>query len=271
MIRTRAVPYYLSSVPVLLGGIRRPLSVLATLAWSGQRGGVGVEVMLNDGTRFLTRSLMDLWIIKETCLDRDYERIGPTIEDGWTVIDIGAGLGDFCVHVARRFPRARVIGFEPFAQSFELLQHNILLNKLVNIRAYPVAVSSHGGSMRLQLADEAVKHSTSTAPPDSTISGHTTKSVTLADAMNLEGVLECDLLKIDCEGGEFDILLNAPDELLQHFRHICLEYHDAFTAHRHRELVDRLSVAGFEVSVHPNRAYPSIGLLHARRTVPSST
>jgi Met-10+ like-protein len=141
--RVGAIGYYLSSLPALLRGVRSPLRTIVSLARSSRRGGAvvemagvgvagvevaGVEVVLTDGTRFVVRTLMDLWIIKETCLDREYERIGPSIVDGWTVLDIGAGLGDFCVHVARRFPRSKVIGFEPFLPSFNLLQRNITMN-----------------------------------------------------------------------------------------------------------------------------------------------
>ncbi len=265
-MRPSAVPYYLSAIPVLLGGVRRPLAAIASLAGAGRRAEAGVEIALNDGTRFAVRSLMDLWIIKETCLDRDYERIGPRIEDGWTVLDIGAGMGDFCVHVARRFPRARVIGYEPFAQSFKLLQHNIALNGVANISVYPVAVSSDGRLMQLSMTGAAVQHSTSTTGATEPASMQAVQSVTLADALVHENIAQCDLLKIDCEGGEFDILLNAPDALLRRFQNICLEYHDALTAHHHGELVERFKAAGFDVSVYPNPVHSEIGLMYAGRS-----
>lgn len=264
-MRPSAVRYYLSSIPVLLGGVRRPLAAISSLAFAGGRAENGVEIALHDGTRFAARSLMDLWIIKETCLDRDYERIGPRIEGGWTVVDIGAGMGDFCVHVARRFPNARVIGFEPFAQSFKLLQHNIALNGVANIKVYPAAVSSDGRPMQLSMIGAAVQHSTSASGATDSASMQAVQSVTLAAALDGDGIAQCDLLKVDCEGGEFDILLNASDALLRRFRNICLEYHDALTPHRHTELVERFKAAGFEVSVHPNPVHAAIGLMHARR------
>ena len=101
-----AAKYYLSSIPTLLGGIHNALPTLLSAALTKREDRL---VRLADGTKFHTRSLMDIWVIKETCLDRDYERIGAPIQDGWSVIDVGAGLGDFSVHVARRFPKARVI------------------------------------------------------------------------------------------------------------------------------------------------------------------
>lgn len=264
-MRPSAVPYYLSSIPVLLGGVCRPLAAIASLASAGRHTETGVEIALNDGTRFAARSLMDLWIIKETCLDRDYERIGLRIEDGWTVLDIGAGMGDFCVHVARRFPHARVIGFEPFAQSFKLLQHNIALNGVANISVYPVAVSSDGRPMQLSMIGAAVQHSTSTGGAAEPAPMQAVQSVTLAGVLDRDGIAQCDMLKVDCEGGEFDILLNAPDALLRRFRNISLEYHDAPTTHRHGELVERFKAAGFDVSVHPNPVHADIGLMHASR------
>ena len=54
--------------------------------------------------RFGVRGRMDVWSIKETFLDAFYTRYGVPIEDGWRVIDIGAGIGDFSVYAAYQKP-----------------------------------------------------------------------------------------------------------------------------------------------------------------------
>jgi hypothetical protein len=57
----------------------------------------------------------------------------------------------------------------------------------------------------------------------------------------------CDLLKIDCEGGEFDIFKAADDLSLRGVRRIVLEFHRV--AGDPQELVDRLASAGFRTAI----------------------
>src|SRR5262245_47231955 len=92
--------YYLTSIPRLLVGITNWPSILGWLMRPAPRG-FGV-VALRGGLRFEARSLMDIWVIKETCIDRGYEAAAVPLQPGWTVIDIGAGLGDFTVDAARK-------------------------------------------------------------------------------------------------------------------------------------------------------------------------
>src|SRR5262249_29028368 len=50
--------------------------------------------------------------------------------------------------------------------------------------------------------------------------------VTLEEAVQLAGVDQVDLLKMDIEGAEFDVFFEATPSVLRHFRRIALEYHD---------------------------------------------
>jgi hypothetical protein len=74
----------------------------------------------------------------------------------------------------------------------------------------------------------------------------------------------CDLLKIDCEGAEFPILLQAPCELFLRIRRIALEYHD-WSGRRHSQLVERLSKLGYHVKTSPNPVHRETGYLYAWR------
>src|SRR5512138_2123518 len=113
--------YYLRSVATLLGGVRNWPALLRLLG----KGRGPVALTLRDGTRYRVDSLMGAWIVKETNLDRDYERYGTPIVDGWNVVDIGAGLGDFTIFAARRTPHGRVYAYEPAPDSIELLRQNL--------------------------------------------------------------------------------------------------------------------------------------------------
>ena len=256
--------YYLSSIPTLLFRFRNVPLILA--AFVGLPLTKPFIIRLKNGCQFKVRGAMDIWIIKETVLDRDYEVHGGPIEDGWAVFDIGAGLGDFAISVARQHPNCRVYAYEPFAESYALLQANLALNAVTTVQTFPHAIGSEAGQLHLQTASGvAVKHSTAQgAPPTSdAAAGIGVQSKTLAQVFDELGIERCDFLKMDCEGAEYDILLTCSQETLSQIKHISLEYHDDITRYSHRDLVEFLQSAGFDVQATRNPAHHTIGFLAA--------
>ena len=98
------------------------------------------------------RGRMDVWSVKETFLDEFYTRHGFPINDGWKILDIGAGIGDFSLYAAYSRPNALVYAIEPFAESYQILIQNITLNALDNVLAYPQALWRESGFLALDLS-----------------------------------------------------------------------------------------------------------------------
>jgi FkbM family methyltransferase len=262
-MRVQAVFYYLRSIPTLLAGFRPRGNVLRLAAGRPRRP---VELRLRDGRRFLVRSLIDLWIVKETCLDRDYDRDLPPLGEADTILDIGAGLGDFSVHAAFGHPNRAVAAFEPFAESFGLLEENLRLNGIRNVRAFPLAVGGRSGQMLLQTSTvAAVQYSTASAEGGGLSTALPVEGVTLEQALDMAGFARCGLLKVDCEGGEFDIFLSASPAALERVDRIVMEYHDGCTTHSHPELAEFLRSRGFAVRLRPNPVHRRLGFLTALR------
>ncbi|MCL4396536.1 MAG: FkbM family methyltransferase [Chloroflexi bacterium] len=251
--------YYLSSIPTLLLGVRNWATMLRVFAGLPVRR--PIEISLRDGLRFQVRTALDIWVLKEACLDRQYESASVRIEDGWTVVDIGAGLGDFAVSAARDHPRAHVAAYEPFPDSFALLQENLQLNRIDNVRALPLAVSGESGSLRLRaVSGEAVQQSTVVGADGD---GVQVESVTLDQVIGNLQASRCDYLKMDCEGAEYGILFHTSPATLSRIRHVCLEYHDDVTQYTHLDLIRFFEQNGYAVRVVPNRAHWQWGLLYA--------
>ncbi|MBZ0305896.1 MAG: FkbM family methyltransferase [Anaerolineae bacterium] len=248
--------YYLSSIPTLLMGFRNWPVILRGL-YSRRP----FEIHLQTGQRFWVRSLMDIWIIKETCLDHDYETHGIGLQDGWTVMDIGAGLGDFTVYAAQKLPNGIVYAYEPFPESYELLQKNLSLNAVHNARVFPYAIGAEARVLQMNTGTGvAVKHSTAAAGENVAVS---VTGITLDEVF--QSVEQCDFMKMDCEGAEYDILFHASPITMHKIRHLCMEYHDGLTPYTHQDLVEFLETHGFRVTTTPNPAHREIGFLYARR------
>jgi len=88
------------------------------------------------------------------------------------------------------------------------------------------------------------------------------QTTTLPRLMADHGLDRIDLLKMDCEGAEWDIL-PAAEDVLPRVRQICMEFHcdRGWTAEK---LADWLEKRGFEV-LHTRGTWN--GLLWARRVV----
>ena len=256
--------YYLSSLPTLVRGIRNWPAVAAGCFGLSDRP-FPVELR-RDGIKLEARSALDVWIIKETCLDDQYDvarlrGIGRPV-----VLDIGAGLGEFAVMVARRDRGARVLAFEPAPDSFSLLERNLALNQVENVEAFPYAVTGTGGVVTIDVSSgkPAQYRSIAVAGADSSIP--TAPAVSLDDVFRDSRLDRCDLLKMDCEGAEFDILFAASDETLRRIGTLCLEVHEGVTAHSRGDLERFLGTRGFLVRVVPSRAHADLCLMFARRT-----
>lgn len=264
MRRVSRLVYHLTSVPVLLWGIREWGTMAA--AFLGRSFPEPFVITLRrSGLRFRVRSSMDVWVLRETCLGREYERYMPALQDGWNVVDIGAAFGDFAIWVAARFPQSTVYACEPFPGSFALLGENLKLNRVGNVRALPYAVGGRSGPMSLGTGTgEAVEFRTAGGEQP----GRQMLEVpgrSLEDLFREQQIESCDFLKLDCEGAEYEILFGASEATLGRIRHLCLEYHDGVTAHTHLDLQRFLVARGFRARVHPNRAWRNLGLLCAWR------
>jgi len=254
----RRIGYYLSSIPTILKQIRNWYVCLGLLF--GQKP---VVIRLRNGCCFKVRSLMDVWVVKETCLDRDYEVNATAIQDHWTIIDIGAGLGDFAISVAYEHPTCRVYAYEPFPESYKLLIENIALNGVNNVIVFPIAVGARSEQMTLYATGTAVQHTTTQA--SSLTEAISVQGLCMDDVFGANALTTCDFLKMDCEGGEYAILFNASPATLEKIGHISLEYHDGMTRFSHQDLVDYLQQRGFLVKTAANPVHPHLGFLYAWR------
>ncbi len=261
----RRYAYYISSIFTLLAGFRNPLNIAAIFL--GAKTDKDFVVQLRrSGLKFKVRGKMDIWSLKETLLDRFYERYGFAVQDGWTIVDIGGGIGDYSIFAAHERDRAKVLAFEPFPESYRLLQDNLNLNQMFNVEISALAIASREG--QLQFAGgmvDPLSRQTSTVSEDS--AGNTL----FVEAINLESVLErpgfghIDLIKLDCEGAEYDILLNAPAAVLEKIERIVMEFHDGVTSFNHIDLVKFLTRHGYQVEFWENYAHANIGYLRAIR------
>jgi FkbM family methyltransferase len=269
--------YYLSSIYNLLTGVKNWPLVVRVFLKTAPPPPYLIELR-KSGLKLKARGIMDIWSIKETFLDRFYERFGTRIEDGWTIVDIGGGIGDYTLFATAATPHGKVFAFEPFPESFALLQQNLAANGgAVNVQAFAEAIWSQAGALKIDgtLGEPGQFISRSADDPGGspTTGGLPTKgeaytqvpSISMADAFARLGIDRCDLMKIDCEGAEYPILFNTPEDVLGRVQRIVMEYHDSLTQYTHRDMQEFLASKGYAVRVVQNYVHPDLGYLYAWR------
>jgi FkbM family methyltransferase len=154
------------------------------------------------------------------------------------IVDIGANVGFFSLASRLFFPNSKIHAYEPNLDLKNYLAHNF---SQLNIGLYPQAVGYKNGSVKLDLMGD----SNQTRVNES--SSGTTKMVSL-DSVVKETGGNIDLLKMDCEGSEWDILENP--ESLRNVDNVTLEYHLWANQKDHDYAKDLVISHGFKIIKH---------------------
>ncbi len=245
------IPYYFSSCFTLFRQSQNKRSLFAAPFQSTR------TITLKNGLQFEFVSLLDVLIIKETIFDDAYNI--SHLQNPSRIIDIGGGLGEFAIFAAKTFPDAEIITFEPNKHFFELLKKNMLMNNVSNIKAYNIAIGGNN-AQDLYIPKEFAEASFLKTYNAHIINKVKVKSRPLEEFIDRE----IDLLKIDCEGGEWEILSSLPIKKFQKIKHIALEYHRKAIPNIDRLLYDLLSSANFICKKKTDPYNTGIGYLFAR-------
>jgi len=153
-----------------------------------------------------------------------------------TVLDIGANIGDSTLYFALNGAK-HVIALEPYPYSYNLAKKNITLNHMQN--KVTLLNEAIGAKETFIILDENYR---STGCDDIKMSKQGKKiKVTTLDALVKKFNIKNAALKMDCEGAEYDAILNATNETLRKFDQIIIETHYGYM-----NLEKKLREAGFQ-------------------------
>ena len=216
------------------------------------------------GRVFIRGGTADVRVFKDVFLKDTYGVVGPeTLE---CVVDIGGHIGLFAIH-ASRFA-GRVISVEPMPANTELFRRNVAEAGRENIELVECAVAGKAGTLEMFVSGNPAGHSAVRSLADDAGVSRTVRACTLAQLFEKRQVTRCSLLKMDCEGAEYEILHGTGPDTLASIDRLSLEYHDVGVqnpGHTAQGLVQLLSRAGFRVRCSPSRHRPRLGRLLAER------
>lgn len=155
--------------------------------------------------------------------------------NGRCIIDIGSNGGDSSLYFATQ--GAIVYGFEPvkpiYEYSLKLIEVNPNLKNKLHFFNY--GVSDKNGKINIDFMNSASAYSKNDS--------YEVEVITIEDILK-ENNIEPDLLKMDCEGCEYNIILNSD---LSGFKDIIFEHHSSIVGENYSILIDKLKSQGFEI------------------------
>jgi FkbM family methyltransferase len=175
-------------------------------------------------------------IFKEIFLDEFYDlaKLRNKTDTSSVVFDIGANAGFFTIFITEKINPKEIHCFEPFPNNFNLLVENIKNIQSFNPNIYlnNLAIVGPGIDSIDLFFDEGQSYS----PTASILKGiDTTNKEIKAQATNLEkycsenNIQKIDLLKMDCEGAEYNIFYNLSLTFFSKIESIYMETHDLDT------------------------------------------
>jgi FkbM family methyltransferase len=172
------------------------------------------------------------------------QEYGP-LERFRTIVDIGAHLGAFAVHAAQSCPDARVYCYEPEQRNFDLLQQNIVLNGMEGrVSAFHCAVASSEGPRDLAVGGSLL-NSFHIIPNGA--GSQTVNCTTLREIFASHQLDTVDLLKMNCEGAEYEILESCSRADFDRIANIRLEYHNLNGPNSGDSLSGFLATRGYRI------------------------
>lgn len=186
----------------------------------------------------------------ENLIRGDYFHNLARLEEGSCVVDIGANIGAFTVDAARRVgPAGCVHAFEPDPEVCERLSDNVKLNGLTNVVIHNCAVGGENGEACLYRHGKSAFTSLLATVDDR--SQQHSESFTVRVMGAREALQACggriDLLKVDCEGAEYDLFDALDADAVAAVKQISMEVH-AVPNRTPASLEQRLEVLGYQVT-----------------------
>jgi FkbM family methyltransferase len=200
------------------------------LARAGVRGQPLAKLRWRDRDVFYRPATSDPLAINQVLLrpGSKAEYYLPPALDPKVILDVGSNIGTSILFLHQQFPAARIYGFEPHPETFRILEKNV--GAIPSIKVFNYALGAANGKISLSFDGADFSRfgaKDATSSPLGTITTADCEARHAGEVMKDLGLTSVDLIKIDCEGAEYDVLSALPEEMLRHCRWIVGEMHDA--------------------------------------------
>ena len=215
------------------------------------RSGLKIKIRVNSTDLM---ALTHVWMIQE------YSGDDFPISNDDVIIDVGAHIGLFALFASQFCKNGKIFCYEPIKENYKILIENIEMNQIQNIFPNNLAVTKKTSRVKIFLNDDQSGHSMFIQNKNFV----EVDSKSLSDIFIDNGIKECDFLKLDCEGAEYEIVESISSDLFTKINKTAIEYHMVDTKPELlKQLINKLKQ--FSFSVHTRPLFVDIGFLFAKK------
>jgi FkbM family methyltransferase len=147
----------------------------------------------------------------------DSEMLFKLVNDGDTIFDIGANIGWYSNHLAKKLPNATIHSFEPIPETFAQLKRNTELNGAKNIKLNNIALSAKRGKLIFYYSPTVTGASSSQNIMENTNSIKLEcEADTIDNYVATNKIAKLDFVKCDVEGAEYLVYLGGSETFKKH-------------------------------------------------------
>lgn len=181
------------------------------------------------------------------------------------ILDVGAHIGIFSLYVRALNDAVKIYALEPEKENFRLLLKNIEASGVRDAKSYKVALSGKTAERNLVIEPDSINHylADENSGDEAKVNYEKVSSISLGDFLEKNDIARVGLLKMDIEGGEYEVFENMSEEIFGRIDNIILEYHN-YRGRNYKELEDILRKNGFSVQRFPSGFEKDLGFLFAR-------
>ena len=178
------------------------------------------------------------------------------------ILDIGAHSGLFTLYARTLNPIISIVAVEPEEGNIALLKQHLADNQITNVKIIEGAIAGTSGRRQLILSQDSHNHRLSDGEKDSKITTTTIRAYSLNDLLNSLNISRVGLIKMDIEGGEYEVFERLKTEDYKKIKAVIMEYHE-IDGRRYSEIELLLRENGFGVQIFPSKFDKTMGFLFA--------
>ena len=228
----------------------------------GYRPSSLIRLFLTNGMSIYIRSrTTDFHEVISVLSGRDYpkEFIDRLMPQKPVIVNIGAHIGCFDIFIKNLRPSAHLWSYEPNQQNYALLEKNIKANHLKNVTLNRLAVGNSVGYREFYINEFNPNESSLFSDGKKT----RVSCTSLATILKTVKSKRIDLLKLDCEGCEYEVLSQFPQTW--DIQNVLMEYHDLDKNRNRIFILKRMKELGYQLEFHQELFESKTGILWFQR------
>ncbi len=215
---------------------------------------------LKNGLILHVNEPISLWVLGEVFVSQDYK---PDLKSAKIILDIGAHIGISTLYFNILFPQVKIFSYEPSSVNFKYLNRNIKINKLENIKPFRIAVSNvHDRKLKLLKSINSMTLSTVKANAKTDCMYEYVNATNIKNIIRSNHIKKVDIVKIDCEGEEYNILLNLDRTTFNKIESFIIEYHN-HPQYNYSHIIEVLKKNRYFTYLNKSPFFNNTGVIHA--------